>query len=107
MFDVLEKDEVDDENFDVDDDTDDDFGILPLTPVEDNFDPSSLVRNDVMPIHYPDQLFVDLNIESPNIIFDQDEDEGIDEEFEDEDEFDEIDIDSDESRSSDDESDYA
>lgn len=107
MFDVLEKDDVDDENFDVDDDTDDDFGILPLTPVEDNVDPSSLVRNDVMPIHYPDRLFVDLNIESPNIIFDQDEDEGIDEEFEDEDESDEIDIDSDESRSSDDESDYA
>ena len=103
MFDVLEKDDVDDENFDVDDD----FGILPLTPVEDNVDPSSLVRNDVMPIHYPDQLFVDLNIESPNIIFDQDEDEGIYEEFEDEDESDEIDIDSDESRSSDDESDYA
>ena len=99
MFDVLEKDNVDDENFDVDDD----FGILPLTPVEDNVDPSSLVRNDVMPIHYPDRLFVDLNIESPNIIFDQDEEF----EDEDEDESDEIDIDSDESRSSDDESDYA
>ncbi|KAL5557603.1 hypothetical protein UlMin_039839 [Ulmus minor] len=56
-----------------------------------NVDPSSLVRNDVMPIHYPDRLFVDLNIESPNIIFDRDE------EFEDEDESDEIDIDSDES----------
>ena len=100
MFDVLEKDDVDDENVGVDDDTDDDFGILPLMPVEDNVDPSSLVRNDVMPIHYPNRLFVDLNIESPNIICDEDEDEDIDEEFQDENE-----DESDESRSSDDESD--
>lgn len=109
MFDVLEKDDVDDENVGVDDDADDDFDILPLMPVEDNVDPSSLVRNDVMPIHYPDRLFVDLNIEGPSIIFDEDEDEGIDEEFEDEneDDSDEIHNGSDESRSSDDESDYA
>ena len=79
--------------------------MLQFMPDEDNIDPSYLVRNAVMPIHYPDRLFVDLNIEIPNIIFDEDEDEGIDEEFEDE--SNEIDNDSDEIHSSDDESDYA
>jgi len=51
MFDVLGNEDVDNENVGVDNDTNDDFGILPLMPVEDNIDPSLLVRNDVMPIH--------------------------------------------------------
>ena len=96
---------MDDENFGIDDDIDDDFGILPLMPIEDNFAPSSLVKNDVMPIHYPNWLFVDLNIESPNIILHEDEYDGIDEEFEDD--SNEIDNDFDESCSSDDDSDNA
>ena len=75
MFDIFEKEDVDDENLINDDDIDDDFGMLQLMPIEDNIDPSSLVKNDVMPIHYPNRLFVDLNIESPNIICDEDEDE--------------------------------
>ena len=33
-----------------------------LMHVEDNIDPSFLVRNDVMTIYFPGRLFVDLNI---------------------------------------------
>ena len=54
MFDIFEKEDVDDENLIHDDDIDDDFGMLQLMHVEDNIDLLSLVRNDVMSIHYLD-----------------------------------------------------
>ena len=54
MFDILEIVDVDDENDSHDNDIDDDFGMLQLMHVEDNIDLLSLVRNDVMSIHYLD-----------------------------------------------------
>ena len=51
----------------VDDNDDDDEIIPPLQPNTTLVEPSSLVRHDIAPIHFPDQFFVELNILGPNL----------------------------------------
>ena len=51
----------------VDDNEDDDKILPPLQPNTTLVGPSSLVRHDIAPIHFPDQFFVELNIPGPNL----------------------------------------
>ena len=84
---ISEVDDVDESTVDDNDDDDDDDEILPpLHPNTTLVEPSSLVRHDIAPIHFPYQFFVELNILGPNLprndhLFEEEEEEedGVDE----------------------------
>ena len=72
----------------VDDNDYDDEILPPLQPTTTLVKPSSLVRHDIAPIHFPYQLFVELNISGPNLprndtSFEEDDDDDDDKDEED------------------------